>query len=212
MGRKKSYSKNPGHAKREPAADADAQESDGGVPARVPAPGDTVIVTTAEVAEMAALTAGTPAPAPEPAGPQALTGRPEWALVAPARLEAAEEESFWFALALAVMACAPPMLGAPAALVAAALCFRLLRALWSVPSDVAPEDLSSARMTLFMTVLMSVVCKLNMSNPLWGIAWMMSTVFFFNALRNVRTMVGLALTKGGPKKKKGAKEIEEKKA
>jgi hypothetical protein len=40
-----------------------------------------------------------------------------------------------------------------------------------------------------------------------GMVWMMCAIFFFNALRNVRVMVGVALT-GGKKKKKREKDDE----
>lgn len=201
MGRKKSYKPKPNPPKNDSAT---APESDDEVR---PDPANTVIVTTAEVAETATTAAAAmtgqatgPNVAPEPE-PAIVTGRPEWAQVAPGRLEAAEDESFWYAFSLAVMACAPPVLGAPAALLASILAGRILRALWSVPSDVAPEDLGSARTMLFLTAVLAVGFKLANGGAGSGIIWIMVTVFFFNALHNVRMMVNVAL-KGGKKKKR----------
>ena len=214
MGRKKSYKKNQNPNKPQAAPGADDGDEDDATPD----PSDTVIVTTAEVAEtatstVAALTGGTQAPTTDgPVDPQAITGRPEWAKVAPARLEAAEEEAFWFAFSLAVMACSPVPLAAPAALVAAVLAGRILRALWSVPADVAPDDLGSARTMLFMVALLAVFFKVGGGGGGTGMIWVMLTVFFFNALRNVRTMVTVALTKGGKKKKEKKAELEEAKS
>jgi hypothetical protein len=184
MGRKKSYSKN----KEKPAAPPAAAPAGEGA-----APGEAI---TGEVLPPVA------APAAEgEAAPQViLANRPEWALTVPVRLEQAEDETFWFAFALAVMACSPAMMSIPAALIAAFLGARIFGALWSVPSEVAPEDVGNARMLAMATAVLAALYKASQASWM-PMVWMMVCVFFFNALRNVRVMVAVAL-KGGPKKKR----------
>jgi len=190
MGRKKSYKKEePKPPPRVLAPDADGATS-GDV-----TPGIRVVDVATEVVESASDTA------PESAASQVPSGRPEWAAVAPARLEAAEEEAFWFAFALAVFACAPIAMSSCAALVAAGLAFRILRALWSVPSDVAPDDIGNARMMLFAVAATAAFYRAGGSGIVAAV-WMFCTVFFFNSVHNVRTMVGLELRGKGKKKKK----------
>ena len=194
MGRKKSYKKQ----EPRPAAPA-AAESEGG--ADDGSAEDTLPVPAAGGSADQSLARETSS---EPAGPaltpQVIAGRPEWAAVAPARLEAAEDESFWFAFSLAVMACAPTPLASIAAVLGALLAGRILRALWSVPSDVAPDDMGNARMLLFVSTVTSGIYRATQMTML-GLMWMMVTIFFFNSLHNVRVMVGLALGKGKKKKK-----------
>jgi hypothetical protein len=192
MGRKKSYKKQepkPRSAAPANTPEGAQDEDDENLPATAESDEDEPAATS---------------PASESAGPaivpQVITGRPEWAVVAPQRLEAAEEEGFWYVFSLAVVACAPNLLGAGAAVVAAVLAGRMLRALWSVPADVAPDDIGSARMMLFMVAILASGYKMT-QNTLLAIGWMMTSIFFFNSLHNVRTMVGLAL-KGGKKKRR----------
>lgn len=189
MGRKKSYKKEeprPKPAAAAPAPEAASAAEEGQLP--VPAEG------------AAAHPDGDEADAGPAIVPQVITGRPEWAATAPARLEQAEEEAFWFVFALAVMGCSPSPLDAAAALVAAVLAGRMLRALWSVPSDVAPDDIGNARMMLFGIATLAAIYKAT-QQTMMAVAWMFVSILFFNSLHNVRAMVALAL-KGGKKKRR----------
>lgn len=181
MSRKKKYNKEKPAPAAPPPASADAA---------TPAEADAALVPGREV---------TPAASSAELAPSA--NRPEWAVTLPVLLESAEDESFWFAFALAVMACSPPVMAIPAALLAAGLGARIFRALWSVPAEVAPEDIGNARLLAMATAVLAALYRVSQTAML-PMIWLMCAVFFFNALRNVRVMVAMALRGGAKKKRK----------
>jgi hypothetical protein len=200
MGRKKSYKKDqpkpPKPAAAPAAGAADDDEDDAPESAAAPdiSAGEAAGEGPAIVPEVIA------APGAEGAGAPTFPGRPEWATYAPQRLEAAEDDAFWFAFALAVMGCAPGVLSIAAAILAAVLGARIVRALYSAPTEAAPDDLPNARMLCFGTAFIAAMYKA--SQIYWApMLWMFICVFWFNALRNARIMVGIA-ARGGPKRAK----------
>jgi hypothetical protein len=100
---------------------------------------------------------------------------------------ALEDTAFWYAMAMAVVTCAPPPLFYPAVPAAILLGVRLLDLARRVPGEEAADDRANVRLLTFLLVIVAVLYRYFEYGSI-GLVWIMGCMFLQNGARNLRIL------------------------